>query len=397
MMSLTRLFQLARPIALGASIITVLLWVSSSNDGAKLYAYQATTSVSLTICGDAIIQSNEVCDDGTNTGGYGTSTATRHCNALCLAYAPYCGDSILQPFFGEECDDGNNANDDLCSADCQNEADPVEEDPGPQGGGGGNGGGGSGNPRASRDGNIDFDGNTVVAITGRAYPNATITILKDGEIEGVVEADSNANFDYDLSDPTPGTATFGFWAKDRAGRNSTTFTTTFQVIENAVTNLSGIFLPPTIEVTPSPVPTGLTYTALGSTIPFGTVLTHIDNAPRAAQETIASQSGEWQMSLPSSGLAAEKYHTIKARFEDRSATGTGSGYSQTVNFYVGNNVPNPNASPAGADLNGDGSVNLVDFSILLFNWGTASAGADINKDGNVDLTDFSILLFNWTG
>jgi hypothetical protein len=50
-----------------------------------------------------------------------------------------------------------------------------------------------------------------------------------------------------------------------------------------------------------------------------------------------------------------------------------------------------------ADLNKDGKVNLVDFSIMLTAWNSANANADINEDGRVGLADFSILLFNWTG
>lgn len=51
-----------------------------------------------------------------------------------------------------------------------------------------------------------------------------------------------------------------------------------------------------------------------------------------------------------------------------------------------------------ADLNCDGHVNLVDLSILLYNWGKVKNNprADINKDGVVNLVDFSILLFEWT-
>ena len=62
--------------------------------------------------------------------------------------------------------------------------------------------------------------------------------------------------------------------------------------------------------------------------------------------------------------------------------------------------PVPIMHPLGnvsADINGDGKVNLVDFSILLFHWGTSDDIADLNEDGKVSLTDFSILLFNWTG
>jgi hypothetical protein len=48
-------------------------------------------------------------------------------------------------------------------------------------------------------------------------------------------------------------------------------------------------------------------------------------------------------------------------------------------------------------MNGDGKVNLVDFSIFLLSWQTTDAKADFNCDGQVNLGDFSIMLFNWTG
>ena len=52
-----------------------------------------------------------------------------------------------------------------------------------------------------------------------------------------------------------------------------------------------------------------------------------------------------------------------------------------------------------ADVNQDGRVDLVDFSILAF-WykkSTINSEADLNSDGVVDMTDFSILAFYWTG
>jgi nitrate/TMAO reductase-like tetraheme cytochrome c subunit len=48
-----------------------------------------------------------------------------------------------------------------------------------------------------------------------------------------------------------------------------------------------------------------------------------------------------------------------------------------------------------ADLNGDGTVNAADLSILLSNWGGSGAG-DINGDGNVNAADLSILLSSWS-
>jgi hypothetical protein len=64
-------------------------------------------------------------------------------------------------------------------------------------------------------------------------------------------------------------------------------------------------------------------------------------------------------------------------------------------FGIGTEVDD--AACGVADLNCDGLVNLIDFSILLFHWGTSNPIADINGDGTVDLIDFSIMLFNWTG
>ena len=52
----------------------------------------------------------------------------------------------------------------------------------------------------------------------------------------------------------------------------------------------------------------------------------------------------------------------------------------------------PGKESCECDLNGDGRVNLVDFSILLFYWGTNNECADQNLDGTVDLIDFSLQL-----
>jgi len=52
------------------------------------------------------------------------------------------------------------------------------------------------------------------------------------------------------------------------------------------------------------------------------------------------------------------------------------------------------------DINKDGHINIVDFSILMYFWHQTSPSnpcADLNKDGIVDLTDFSIMLYWWTG
>ncbi len=50
------------------------------------------------------------------------------------------------------------------------------------------------------------------------------------------------------------------------------------------------------------------------------------------------------------------------------------------------------------DIDGDGTVNLVDMLILLASWGACEPGcclADLDIDGDVGITDFLLLLGNW--
>jgi beta-glucanase (GH16 family) len=64
-------------------------------------------------------------------------------------------------------------------------------------------------------------------------------------------------------------------------------------------------------------------------------------------------------------------------------------------------MPSPTASPTPTatfkvgDINGDGSVNVFDLSILLSKWGTNDPPSDINGDGSVNVFDLSALLSHW--
>ena len=62
------------------------------------------------VCGDAVIDAPEVCDDGTNDNSYGG------CAADCSALGPHCQDSITNG--AEACDDGNAVDGDGCNVDC---------------------------------------------------------------------------------------------------------------------------------------------------------------------------------------------------------------------------------------------------------------------------------------
>jgi cysteine-rich repeat protein len=82
----------------------------------------ATLHLTGSFCGDGIVSSGEVCDDGNTVTEtqcpYGSPTCTQ-CNASCSSTlsltGPYCGDGVTSAF--EACDDGN-ATCGSCNATC---------------------------------------------------------------------------------------------------------------------------------------------------------------------------------------------------------------------------------------------------------------------------------------
>ena len=377
--------------------VSLFFWVGFSADFVLAYNDKATTTLRVTICGDGLLNTGEVCDDGLdNDGAYATSTALRRCNSQCSGYGPYCGDLVLQSYYFETCDDGNNVDGDYCSAICLREVNPITEGGGttPTGGGGG---GGPGLPP----GTVIVLNPTKVIIEGKAYPGSDVNILKDGAVIGVVRASGSADFLFETSNVTPGATTFGFWAEDVEGLRSIAFTTTFQVTENAVTTVSGIFLPPTIQIDKRVVKPGEIIYLNGQTVPNVEIGTHINSETEFIEYASSTSIGKWDLYFDTTLLERDEFHTAKAFFEMDTTDGNAeikSGFSQSVSFYVGEGDI---SDVMTADLNVDGKVNLIDFSILLFHWGTGGGTsdppADINLSGKVDLTDFSIMLFHWTG
>jgi hypothetical protein len=273
------------------------------------------------------------------------------------------------------------------------------------GGAGGGGGGGSGAGRGSEGGG-GFEstdgpyrsGDGQVVITGLASPRAQITALVDGKVAETATANNAGAYSITIDAIARGAYTFGIFATDTGGSKSSTFSTSFTVTGARASALSNVNLSPSFKVTPDPVTPGQTLTISGFTIPNGVV--SIENekdknvASRKQFTATANASGAWSVSVDTNGFTNGTY---KARAKVALQPTGSSNFSNYVLYGVGQAA----TRALNADLNRDGKVNLTDFSILLFWWGTAGGNAtpspDINSDTRVNLTDFSILLFNWTG
>ncbi|MEZ4104342.1 MAG: DUF4215 domain-containing protein [Candidatus Paceibacterota bacterium] len=363
-------------------IVLFILQLLSVSQAYGATTTSATTTVNLSICGNSLVDSNEQCDTPGETGVYSTTIVGRQCTPACL-WGPYCGDGILQTTYGEECDDGNNDNGDFCSAICKIE-------PAGSGGGGssgGNSGGGGGSTKKLND--------TEISISGKSYPSRIVNILLDTEQVGTVKADSSGEFDFS-TEASPGTASLSFWATDSKSTKSVTFNTTFDVTHGAITNLTGIIIPPTIRLSDQQIDFGDEVTISGQSVPNAKIEVFADNT-NLLQTFNSDSDGEWSGILNVAKLSVDE-HNIKVR----SVTGvepltTESSFSTALQLFVGVEGKITTSS----DLNRDNNVNLVDFSILIFWWGSdggnSNPSADINGNGKVGIEDFSILLFNWTG
>ena len=342
----------------------------------------ATTTLTTSICGNAIVDPIEGCDIPGEIGTYSTTIVGRQCSATCQ-FGPYCGDGILQTIYAEECDDGNNTDGDFCGADCTVE--PA-----------GSGGGGSGGGGSSNSGGSDVDlGDTQINVTGQTIPRATVNFILDAESIGSVRANSVGFFDF-ATNATPGTVSMGFWTEDDDNVRSITFNTTFDVTQGAITNIAGILIPPTLVVSDATINPGDTITFAGQAAPNTSIEVHINNGSPILTTT-SDSGGYWNVDFDTTGLSAAEY-TARARFEVGSGNlTTESSFSTTLQLFLG--VDGSPTTPS--DLNRDTFINLIDFSILIFWWGTAGGDsdppADISGNGRVGIEDFSILLFNWTG
>lgn len=264
------------------------------------------------------------------------------------------------------------------------------------GGGGGGGSSGGGGPDGG-----EYLHQSEVRIDGYAYPGAEVVILQDGEEVSTKNANGDAAFDERIEELERGTYTFSMYAIDDEGNKSAAYSTTIALRSDTINQLADIMLPPTVILDATSIDPGAPLNVRGYTAPDAEITLAI--RPRVGvvstgdvvATTTAAGDGTWSLTLSTDELAVGTYNvTAEAMMPDGTVE---SDKSATRVLGIGQEVGDIEGDGLRADLNRDTFVNLIDFSILLFNWNTTDAVADINEDGIVDLTDFSIMIFYWTG
>lgn len=281
---------------------------------------------------------------------------------------PVCGDGV--------CNNGENCS--ICSTDCGQC---------PSGGGGGGGG--------------VVTSVTSVTFSGRAYPLSEVTILKDGQKAITTIAGPDAKFYVSLTGLSAGNYLFSVYGEDNKDRRSSPFTFSVNITKGATTNISGIFIAPTISVDKSEVKRGDNIAIFGQSVPNSKVTIAINSKEEFFVKTNADKNGIYLYNFDTSPLTMEQ-HSTKSKAV---LNGKITSFGKTIGFLVGTkNVIKTTSEFLKGDLNSDGRVNLVDFSIAAY-WYKRTISAEfvskeikrLNGDGKVDLVDFSIIAFYWTG
>ncbi len=286
--------------------------------------------------------------------------------------------TVTQPSVPSSCGDGScNGSESCgnCPADCGNC---------PSGGGGGGGGG--------------YIPATAVTFSGKAYPKSTVTLLKDAQIGATTIAGTDANFQISISNLSGGNYIFSLYGEDNKGIRSSLLTFPISVTSGATTNVSGIFISPTIAVDKSEVKRGDDIAIFGQSVPNGEITISVNSDEEFFNKIKADASGVYLYNFDTSPLETGQHFTKSKT----ALNGEISSFSKVMSFVVGTkNVAAtlPTKVLIKGDLNSDKQVNLIDFSITAYWYKRPSppATSDFNSDGKVDLVDFSIMAFYWTG
>ena len=239
-----------------------------------------------------------------------------------------------------------------------------------------------------------------VNFSGKAYPLSNAVLLKDGQIVSKTTADSNANFSMQVSDLSTGNYIFSIYGEDNKGMTSSTFVFSVKISQGSTTTIDNILIAPTINTNKNEVKIGDIITVSGQSTPQTDIDIIIDSEKETSVKTKTDNNGYYFYNLDTSLLEKGNY-SIKSKISTNKETN----YSKSIKFIVGeSNVIKNLQGYSKSDLNGDGRINLVDFSIAAY-WYKKPLSESfyqiekelLNGDGKIDLIDFSIMAFYWNG
>lgn len=235
-----------------------------------------------------------------------------------------------------------------------------------------------------------------LVLRGFGPPGSFLTVRKNNAVSATAKITKNGIFEVIFSSISANTYELGFFAEDPEGNISQTVTfSSIPVFKNSTTTIENIFIPPTLVLDTHEVGAGEDVRLHGYTVPESAITVFFPPS-ELIKRVVSGSDGFWKLAVPAEELSRG---TFEVRVQSQLSSGLFSNLSQVIDLIVKTGlVAQPLPLGPRPDLNDDERVDLIDLSILLYNWGEPkNARADLNGDRVVDLVDFSIMLFFWEG
>lgn len=335
-------------------IILIFLGVLMAQDITFASSALVRATIQITVCGNNVRETGEECDNA-DWGG-----------ANCVTLG-YISGSLS------------------CRPDCTFNKTNCSNSTGNQGGNAGGGGSGSATTVS-----------TQIIVQGQAYPNSRVYLLKDGRISGEGVTDAKSEFQIVVNNPGTGDSNFVVYALDTYGNKSPSISFRTNILPNATTRISKIVVPPTANLNGTSLEPGNDLVASGQTCSNCKIRILVDSNSLPA--ITSNPQGMYLTTIKTDDLAFGTHELLLI-----SDWGGGAVQGDILQFTIVEKLGKPTTGLRG-DLNRDGKVNLVDFSIAAY-WYKRSLSVamtqieseTLNGDNKIDLVDFSIMAYYWTG
>lgn len=233
---------------------------------------------------------------------------------------------------------------------------------------------------------------TTINFSGKAFPDAKVIIIdKDVLLETPLKQDvvsgSDGKFYISFSGILQSQHLFGLAVKDKENRSSQTKFFNVDTVSNSLTE-KDILVSPTIDFINLAVTRGKNAVIIGYATPGNMVKIEIDGKIKG--ETKAGEDGGYRFEI-NTGELEFGLHSGRVKQADKD-DGKESDFSLTRSFIVSRLLS------IVADFNGDGKIDIRDWSIFLSRWFSKNKEIqkviDLNSDGKIDIFDFSIFIRN---
>jgi hypothetical protein len=166
---------------------------------------------------------------------------------------------------------------------------------------------------------------------GRAYPDSTVTTLRDGVLLARQPVAESAAFTVTVGNLAAGTYLFNLYATDKNGYQSASTPVPVTLAPGVTVTVTGIYLAPTIDVDKEEVRQGSPIRVFGHTSPTSTVSIMVNSENELFFETSSDADGVYAYSFVTSPLELGQHSTRSLT----SKSGQISKTSNSVAFKVG--------------------------------------------------------------